>query len=184
MIASLLRSGRRLRRNTEGAAAIEFAFIGAPLMMLIAAMLETAAVTAAGLVLDMAVDNAARNVMVGQVQAADVDQAGFRKMICEDVDSILSCQKLKIDLRTYDAGAAIPADAPRRDGQIDDRAFCFDPGRQGAITVLRVYYEWPWIAAFLQRIASDTDGKAVLVSMSAFMNEPFGSTASTKATCT
>ncbi|NDV85260.1 hypothetical protein GTW51_00935 [Aurantimonas aggregata] len=170
-------------RDRSGVAAVEFAFVGLPLFAMIFAIIESAGISAVGVLLNTAVDGVARQVLTGQVQKADISEEVFRQRICTEVDFILDCSKLKIDLRTFPTYKAIPVDAPMQLRRIDDSDFCFDPGGASSITVLRVFYEWPWSAAFLSNLATDTDGNAVIFGMSAFMNEPFGDLASSRTTC-
>lgn len=170
-------------RDRSGVAAVEFAFVGLPLFALIFAIIESAGISAIGVLLNTAVDGVARQVLTGQIQKADISEEDFRERLCEQVDFVLACEKLKIDLRTFPTYKAIPVNAPMQLKQIDDSEFCFDPGGASSITVLRVFYEWPWSAAFLSNLATDTDGNAVIFAMSAFMNEPFGDLASSKTTC-
>jgi Flp pilus assembly protein TadG len=170
-------------RDRSGAAAVEFAFVGLPLFALIFALIESAGISAVGVLLNTAADDVARQVLTGQIQKADIDEASFRRRLCDEVDFVLSCDKLKIDLRTFPTYKAIPVNAPMQLRQIDDTNFCFDPGTASSITVLRVFYEWPWSTAYLANLAKDTDGNSIIFAISAFMNEPFGDLASTKSTC-
>lgn len=175
---------RRLLADIRGVAAIELALVGLPFLFVIFAFIETAVVTGAGVVLDNAVNSVARQVLTGEVQAADLDQTAFRKMICTEVSMLLDCSKVKIDLRTFATADSIPTSATLKLGSVDDSQFCYDPGAQDTITVLRAFYEWPYVAGMLSNLTKDTNGKAVLMSMAAFMNEPFGVRATTHSTCT
>ncbi|MBB3950904.1 TadE/TadG family type IV pilus assembly protein [Aureimonas jatrophae] len=166
-----------------GAAAIEFALIALPFFFVLFASIETAIVAGANVVLRNAVDHAAREVMTGQIQTRDVTAATFRSEMCADVSFLLSCDRLKIDMRTYPTFNAIPTDVSFKLGDVDDTGFCFDPGAQDTITVVRAFYAWPWVTGFLQELAEDTNGNATIFAMAAFMNEPFGTAASTRSTC-
>ncbi len=170
-------------RDTSGATAVEFAMVAAPLFMLIFAIVETFVISAAGILLDTAVDDVARQVFTGQIQQSDIKPSVFREKICDKVDFLLSCDKVKLDLRTIPAFADIPTDVPMKLKQVDDSQFCFDPGAANSITVLRAYYEWPWTASFLQKLAAETDGNSVMFSIAAFMNEPFGDRLNSNSNC-
>lgn len=174
---------RRFRRDANGNAAVEFALVAIPFFILLMAMIETALATTAGVMLNNAVSSAARQVLTGAVQKSDMDAAGFRQLICGDIGMLMSCEHLSLDMRTYPAGTPISGSVSLRDGSVDDTSFCFDPGRQDTITVIRAYYEWPWTTSMLNQIAEDTNGNLILGAMAAFMNEPFGGAASTKASC-
>jgi Flp pilus assembly protein TadG len=177
------RLSRRFWRNNRGVAAIEFALVGMPFFFIVFAIIEVGLVTGANIMLDNAVHDAARRVMTGEVQAADLDEAGFRKMVCDGVSTLMTCSKVKIDLRTFATADKIPTSVTMKLGTVDDSTFCYDPGSQETITVLRAFYEWPYFVSMLSSLASDSKGNAVLMSMAAFMNEPFGARPTTKSTC-
>lgn len=184
---------RSFGRDASGAVAIEFAFLAIPFFLLIFSTIETAIVMGAGILLDNAVDDLARQVMTGQIQAGDVNEEAFRIKLCDQVDFLLACKgdagkskqdhQLRVDLRTFPAFGDIPKDVPMLLANVDTTGFCFDPGAENGITVLRAYYDWPWTAAFLQKLTEDTEGEAILVSLAAFMNEPFGEELSKHSNC-
>ena len=173
----------RFRADQRGVVAIEFALLAIPFFFVLFASIETAIVMGAGVVLDNAVDDAARLVLTGQTQTADITADKFKQTMCDNISMMMSCSRLKVDMRTFATFGAIPGDVPSKLGNVDDSSFCFDPGAQDNITVVRAFYEWPWVTGLLQRATSTTNGQAVLFSMAAFMNEPFGTKVSTKSTC-
>jgi Flp pilus assembly protein TadG len=173
----------RFKKNRSGAAAIEFAFVAPVFFFVLFASVETAIATSASVLLDNAVENAARRVMTGQVQTADISPEAFKQAICDDMPIMLSCAKVKVDMRTYATFNAIPGNVPVQLGNVDSTGFCFNPGAQDNITVVRAFYEWPWVTGFLQKAAEKTNGNRIMFSMAAFMNEPFGTRISSKSTC-
>jgi Flp pilus assembly protein TadG len=173
----------RFCRDRSGVAAIEFAIVAPLFFFVLFASLETAIATGANVLLDNAVENAAREVMTGQTQSSDVSPQAFKDALCADMPIMLSCSKVKVDMRTYPTFDAIPGNVPMQLGNVDSTGFCFNPGAQDNITVVRAFYEWPWVTGFLQKLSEETNGNRVLFSMSAFMNEPFGTRISSKATC-
>lgn len=172
-----------MRGETSGVAAVEFALVAVPFFFILFAMIETALATTAGVMLNNAVNSAARQVMTGSVQKADMDADGFRRMICGDIGMLMSCERLTLDMRTFPAGQPIPNSVTLRDGAVDRGSACYDPGGQDTITVIRAYYEWPWTTSMLNVLAESTNGNAILGAMAAFMNEPFGGAMSTKSSC-
>ena len=158
--------------------------VALPFFFVVFAIIETCLVTGAGIMLDNAVNDVARKVMTGEVQSADLDAAAFRQMVCDEVSAIMTCDKVKIDLRTFAAADKIPTSVTMKLGSVDDSKFCYDPGAQDTISVLRAFYEWPYVATMLSNLATDSNGNAVLLSMAAFMNEPFGATVTTHSNCT
>ena len=61
-------AARRLVRQQDGAAAVEFALIAAPFLALVFAIMETAIVFFAGQALETAAADSARLIMTGQAQ--------------------------------------------------------------------------------------------------------------------
>lgn len=171
------------KKDENGVAAVEFALVALPFFFIVFAIIETALATTAGVVLNNAVNAAARQVMTGEVQKGEMNAADFRARICGDISPIMACSRLKLDMRTYPAGTRIPEELKLTKGSIDDSQFCFDPGSQDTITVLRAYYEWPWTAGMLSALATDTNGNQILSSMAAFMNEPFGGATNPNSNC-
>ena len=174
---------RRAAGDRSGVTAVEFALVAAPFFLLIFAIIETAMAIVAGIILDNAVEDFSRDVLTGQIQTEDIDAPEFRKRVCGSVSYLLSCDRLKLDMRTYPAFGNVPTDFSLQLMDVDDRGFCFDPGAADSITVLRAFYAWPWTANFLRVIAAKTNGNAILFSVSAFRNEPFGKEVSTHANC-
>lgn len=159
---------RRLRRDESGTAAIEFAIIAMPFFALMFAIIETAIVFFAGQALETATADAARLIMTGQVQKQKLSQSQFRQEVCDNMRSILNCEALKIDVRTYTTFAG-SSTRPK-----DDEAPQFSPGNGGDIVVVRVSYEWPLITSLVGlSLADRPNGKRLIASTAAFRNEPF-----------
>ena len=173
---------RRFGHDRRGVAAVEFALVAIPFFFIVFAIIETCLVTTAGVILTNSVNGAARQVMTGAVQKGEMDEAGFRKVICDGIGAMMSCDRLKLDMRTYPAGESIPA-MQMRDGGVDEIGVLLRPGSgghdHGPARLLRVAVD----AAFLNRLAEETNGNMILSSVVAFMNEPFGSSVNPNATC-
>ncbi len=102
-------------------------------------------------------------------------------MICGNIDLLMSCDRLSLDMRTYPPERRSPARSPCAMAPSTTTSFCFDPGRQDTITVIRAYYEWPWTTS-VNQMTEKTNGNLILGAMAAFMNEPFGGAVSSKPT--
>ncbi|MEN3793539.1 TadE/TadG family type IV pilus assembly protein [Fulvimarina sp. MAC3] len=160
---------KRFRRDREGVVAIEFILCAFPFFFLIFAILETAIVFASGIVLENGVKDVARQVLTGQLQTLGNDAPGeedFRKLVCDEVSYFLACDKLEIDLQTFDTFSDI-------DLTYDPDNFGYSLGGSDQISVLRVYYKREWLTSILHGISEDDDGKIIISSVSAFRNEPF-----------
>jgi Flp pilus assembly protein TadG len=173
----------------DGATAVEFALIGLPFLLLIAAITETALAFFAGQVLDNAVSGAARQLYTGQFQAAraadpspppdttpqQVALQKFKEAICASRVAIISCSTVKVDVLVLADGAsftpASPVDAASRSWRSDFGTQYQKPG-PSQIVIVQAAAEFPVFFGFLnpQTLAN---GKRVLQSTVAFRTEPF-----------
>lgn len=169
-----LRTMRRFARKEDGAAAIEFGMVAAPFLALVFAIMETAFVFFAGQTLETAVADSARLIMTGQAQNQGMNQTSFKTAVCSRVYGLFDCENgVRIDVRTYPSFATVnltnPLDA---NGNFQNNQV-YQPGGQGDIVVVRLFYQWPVYISLLQNMAGN---KRLLVATAAFRNEPFGTT--------
>lgn len=173
----------------EGATAVEFALIGLPFFLLIAAITETALAFFAGQVLDNAVSGAARQLYTGQFQAAraadpppppdtttqQVALRAFKDAICASRVAIFSCSTIKVDVLVLADGAsftpASPVDAGARSWRSDFGTQYQKPG-PSQIVVVQAAAEFPVFFGFLNPHTL-ANGRRVLQSTVAFRTEPF-----------
>ena len=175
----------RFARDRRGATAIEFGLLAIPFFLLVFAILESCISFAAQEVMANATDNTARRLRTGQDKAANVDANSVRKMICDQIQIIVSrdCPGLKIDLRTFDTFAqAAQAGFWIKDGNIeltysgtkDAKQFVVEPGRSMSKNMLRVFYAWPVMTDLMAKTMANLDGGKTLHYASAiWQNEPF-----------
>lgn len=164
----------RLRKDRSGATVVEFALLAMPFLLVVFAILETSLVFLGELTLDNAVQRVGRTVRTGEVQAANLSEAEFRSRLCGEVDFLLDCNKLQVDLNFYPAFSAIPAAAPIKDGDLDASGFGYALSGASSIVALRVYYKWPIYTDLMRKYLSDMDdGSHLLASMAAFRTEAF-----------
>jgi Flp pilus assembly protein TadG len=166
-------------RDRSGVAALEFAFLAFPFFMIVFATLETAVVFMAELTLDSATERVARQVRTGEAQKGGASKAGmtkaeFREAICKEVNFLLDCSKLQIDLRSFGDDYNVPTATPMKNGDLDTSGFGYAlPGRQ-TVTQLRVYYKWPLLLDFMRKsFTTMPDGTFLLAASAAFKTEPF-----------
>jgi Flp pilus assembly protein TadG len=165
---------RGFAATDDGATAVEFAIVAAPFFALMFAILETALIFFSQQTLETAVANAAREVRVGIAQQQGYNNSEFKDRICMQVASLLQCENLMVDVRTYTTFDGIDLGAPAfsPDGDVDDTGFTYDPGNGSDIVTVRAFYEWP---TFMQSLGLGNmpNGKHLLSAASAFRNEPF-----------
>jgi Flp pilus assembly protein TadG len=165
---------RRLIRQQDGAAAVEFALVAAPFLAMVFAIIETAVVFFAGQALETAAADSARLIMTGQAQNAGYDQVKFKQAVCGKIYGLFNCAGgLSVDVKSYPAFASIPTAKPITNGNMDTN-FGYVPGNPGDIVVVRLMYQWPVYVSLLGLNLSDlSGGKRLIMSTVAFRNEPY-----------
>lgn len=183
--------GRRLLTDENGAAAVEFAMLAAPLLGMMLAVLQASTSLLLSQGLDTAVQEAGRMVMTGQAHSNGGVTSGvdFRdRYICNPpapatriLPGFIDCSKLVVDIRKandFASGAS---------GMFDTKNPQACIGGAGDIVIIRAVYHSPIFAPFLALngfVASGTvkggqvmiDGKSryAMMAATAFRNEPFG----------
>ena len=172
----ILRCGaaRRLAREQDGAAAVEFGLVAAPFLAMVFAIIETAIVFFAGQALETAAADSARLIMTGQAQNAGFDQTKFKQAVCGKIYGLFNCEAgLVVDVKSYPKFADVPLAKPITDGEPDDN-LSYSPGGPEEIVVVRLMYQWPVYVSLLGLNLSDlSNGKRLLMSTVAFRNEPY-----------
>ena len=175
----------RLRRAERGASAIEFGIVAAPLLGLLFAIIETAAVFWTQAVLQTAVTDAAREIYTGQFQTANAGTppaampGKMKTEICSRVVAMFDCPtKLQLDLRLVPAFPfTVPPVIVKNSAGVRSLESTFgqfvSPGRDD-IVVLRAIVSYPVFANLLGANASNlTATSRLLVASAAFKAEPF-----------
>lgn len=140
--AQIRRLFGRFRKEASGATAVEFALVSVPFLGLLFAIFETAFVFFVSEAVEAAVSEAARQVMTGQTQTANITtESNFRTtVICPTsgrqlLPSFIDCTKIRIDARGAADFASIDLSRPTT------YKFCL--GAPGDITVVRIFYPLP-----------------------------------------
>jgi Flp pilus assembly protein TadG len=167
---------RRLLRQQEGAAAVEFSLVAAPFLALTFAILETATVFFAGQTLESAVADAGRLIMTGQAQSQGLNESTFKDAVCSKIYGLFDCQGgIYVDVKTYTSFASVDTSSPiDANGNFNSSNFGYQPGGPSDIVVVRLFYQWPVYVSLLGfNLADISGGKRLLVATAAFRNEPY-----------
>jgi Flp pilus assembly protein TadG len=167
---------KRFRDAKGGFAAVEFAMLALPLMLMIFGCLEMALIILLSVTLDNATDVASRNIRTGITTSANSDVTKFRNTICDNMGWLgATCMNdLKVDVKTYNSFADVPLTDLVSDGKFQTGSFGYDVGGSQAIQLVRVYYQWPLFTPFLEGGLTKLDsGDAVINTKVVFRNEPF-----------
>jgi Flp pilus assembly protein TadG len=112
-----------LRRNTEGAAAVEFALVALPFLGLCGAVFQIAFQIWATQNFDRALQNAVRTIFTGQFQLANAGQtdpatllAALKTTMCGPANALIAnvfnCQSVRIDVATAGTFAGATPSTP------------------------------------------------------------------------
>lgn len=166
----------RFRLNESGAAAVDFALVLLPFLMVLMAIIESGLVLLAGSVLDTATANSARLILTGQAQTAGWSVAQFKSNVCSGLTVMFNCSGgLYIDVESFSSFSSISLPAVTdANGNLLTNNFNFSPGNPGDIVVVRLIYQWPIFASALGiGLVNGAGNTYTLVSTAAFRNEPY-----------
>jgi Flp pilus assembly protein TadG len=165
---------RRFARADDGAAAVEFAFVAIPFLILVFSIIELGLTFLVSMTLENALANADRTIRTGALQNAGGDAAYFRQQVCNQMSfpGVTACQSaITLDVRVMPTFAkADGLAAPKKD------AVCFDPGGPNAIILVRAYYKWPLMTPLLQNALDTSSGDRRVTFAAVFVNEPYSDT--------
>jgi len=175
---------KRIRRETKGAAAVEFAIIAPVFLMLLWGIFETGMVFFAGQTLTHGLQQTARQIRTGQAHSTELSQSAFRDLVCAQVNYLLSCEadKLYLDVRAFSSFAGVDFPPPLKLDQTFDNVNMnhWEIGESGnisggsSIVLVRGFYVWQlYTPVFGQYFSNMGANKRLLSSSVAFKNEPF-----------
>ncbi len=167
---------KKLKTDKRGTASLEFAVVATPFLGLLFALIETMLVFFATFTLENGVSEAARQIRTGQAQAANFTQQDFRNAICDEVGFMLDCgSKMEFDVRKFDGFGNVQMPPPLNpDGEFQTN-YVFDPGQEGDVVVVRVFYSYPVLLPIHGNTMANMAGSnRLLVASAVFRNEPFG----------
>jgi len=162
---------RRLLRQQDGSAAVEFSFVAAPFLLLLFAILQTAIVFFAGQALETAVADSARLIMTGQAQNNGMTQSTFKDEVCKKIYGLFDCSKMYVDVRTYtNFSYNLPSPLDSNGNVVNN--LLYQPGNAGDIVVVRLMYPLSVYVNLLQ-LANMASDQRLLVATAVFRNEPY-----------
>lgn len=177
MTLSINALAKRLRRDTRGAAAVEFAMVVPLLLALIFSTLEAGWLMLQSIMLDRALDMTVRELRIGSF--ANPTQEEMRRRVCERAMVLGDCERtLALELIPITNGqASYPTDAARCVNRSSPIApvLRFNAGARSEIVFVRACFVVSPLTPGLglaMALSKDETGAVRLVSKSAFINEP------------
>ncbi len=165
-------------RDRNGSAAVEFALIAAPLLLLIFGCFELAFVVLITVTLDNATDLAAREIRTGITTQMNSDKISFRQKICGKMGWMVDvCNaNMMVDVQTFDSFAKVKTndDDTIKDNKLSSANMTYTIGGGSKIQLVRAYFEWPMFTPLLSAGMTTLANKDVVISSKVvFRNEPF-----------
>jgi len=179
------RARRSVLSDRRGAAIVQFALVAAPFLALLLAILQTSLAYLAQESLETAVEVAARGIVTGQTQSADIKSLAqgmtqaqlaerFRKSGCAQLPIFLSCSRLYVDVKSAPGGGLAIAPLDLRldaNGKLS-APLSYSLGEQGAVVIVRFVYVWP-MRITPQPDLSGNAGSSILMATSVSKSEPY-----------
>lgn len=175
LLARWLPRVKRLRRDQNGAVALEFGLIALPFFGIIFAILETCLVFLTGQALETAVTDASRLIFTGQAQTASFDAAKFKTEVCKRLTTLVNCSSdVYIDVRSFDSFTAASIPQPTLNGDLVTNNLQFSPGTAGKIVVVRAFLAYKIYTTILSpNLANLSGNKRLIMATASFRNEPY-----------
>jgi Flp pilus assembly protein TadG len=166
---------RRLVRQQDGAAAVEFGLVAAPFLALVFAIMETAIIFFAGQALETAVADSSRLILTGQAQTQGMTAATFKNAVCAKIYGLFDCQNgVSVDVQKFSSFSNITNTPPIDANGNFSLTPSYNPGGPGDIVLVRLFYQYPVYVSLLGfNLSNVSGGKRLLAATAAFRNEPY-----------
>jgi Flp pilus assembly protein TadG len=178
-VRSVSRFALRFALGRRGAAAVEFALVSIPFLMLTFGIVEVAMVYYASISLENATFEAAREIRTGQLQTAGGSSAtSFTTLICNNMSWMGSgcTSNLSVSVQTFSTFQSVTSTNPVSNGTINKNTLPYQIGGPGDIVLVQSFYQWTALAPALDNIGTPlTGGQMLLQSSAVFRNEPYTS---------
>jgi Flp pilus assembly protein TadG len=174
---------KKRKAGQRGAAAVEFALVATPFMMLLFGLFEIMMIFFVQTTMESAISEESRKIKTGQANAgAGITAAAFKAGVCARMMGLVDCNnRLFVMVENQPTTGSLPS-------PITTPSLLASPPYQqntaaGSIVVVRAFYMWPLMtpgisSAFKNTTQTGPNGNLgsnnrMLVATSAFRNEPF-----------
>ncbi|MEJ5020814.1 TadE/TadG family type IV pilus assembly protein [Ochrobactrum vermis] len=168
---------RRFARAQNGVAAVEFALLIVPFLIIVFATIEVGVSFAARQVISNATETVARRLQTGQIRGTVISEESLRTELCQQMQFMVAkdCPNLSFNLGTYEGFNAVPTDQILDSEGKLTRAGITGTSGTSTINQLNVVYAWPVLTNILYLIESPhaAGGTMPLFATLTWQNEPF-----------
>jgi Flp pilus assembly protein TadG len=162
--------------DQSGAAALEFALVATPLMLMLLGGLQLAFMFLISSTLSSATTSVARQIRTQQYTASGATaQTDFGTQICDRMGWLQStcAGSIWVDVETAPSFTAASSINPVSGGAFNSNSLGFSASNAGQIVLVKAYYLWPIYTPILYGpLHALSNGKVVISATSAFRNEP------------
>jgi Flp pilus assembly protein TadG len=146
-----------LIRQDKGSAAVEFALVGLPFVLITIGLIEVSMMFTANSLLQDATSDAARKIRVGQVQQAPGNPEDvFRDQLCDTASVFLNCDNIQYEVFTLPGGFNDADDNPPVfDANGDLISQGFSAGGSDDVVLVRTIYRYPLITPLIGPLLAD-----------------------------
>lgn len=168
-------SFRGFKSDTSGAAAIEFALLIGPLLLMILGTLEVSINYWVGGTMDFATQKVARLVKTGQAQGQALTTAQLKTQMCKEMFNLFGCSAnvyIRVEVLTALSAPSRPLPVNTNGTFVADVAPQYGVG--GDYIIVRGYFQFsPLFDVFGALTPRLANGRHIVVASSLFRNEPF-----------
>jgi hypothetical protein len=158
-------------------AAIEFAMVGLPFLMLLFGIIAVGLFFFTTFALENAVEDAARLIRTGQAQQSGMTAEEFKQEVCARAPRYVDCDlKMRVNVQSFTGFGSIvaPSCVDTGGNLVPPTGTTFDPGAESTVVLVTVCYEWelPGKIPFLN-LANMANGSALIQASTTFRSEPY-----------
>jgi Flp pilus assembly protein TadG len=176
---------RRLQSDERGFAAVEFAIVALPFLLLLVGLISISLYFFTNFTMESAVLNAARAIRTGQLQEGkgaysglttnEDKRAAFKAIMCAKAPTFLDCANRAVVLvQSSTSFSGIVEPHCTNDGtMVNQTSANFDPGGGNSVVLVTVCYAWKFGGQLpFFKISNLSDGSMLMQASAAFRTEP------------
>lgn len=183
LTSPLRRRAPRWLRDNRGAAAVEFAIIALPFLLLVLGIIGISLYFFTSNALEHGVEAAARQIRTGQAQKNELTVGDFRKLVCDEAGTYIDCGKVRVLIQHASNWSGV-SPAPCLDsqgnlvsstGSAEDDVVDYS-GEASEVVLVTLCYPWDLAEMFsFLRLGSGANGSgpAIVQAATAFRTEPY-----------
>ncbi|MEZ5937992.1 MAG: TadE/TadG family type IV pilus assembly protein [Hyphomonadaceae bacterium] len=165
---------RGLRKSREGNTLVEFALLAPIFFMIVTGLIEFVLYEYKSYALDHVVYEATRNLQTGEVQQSEDMGEAFNSAACEAARTLINCNDIVFDVRSYDSIADIDFPPVVFDENGRPANFVFQPGGAYKYSVVRAALEYQFVTPMMGKLLGVTrESPAIINAYYVVRNEPW-----------